>query len=937
MYRIVTDTNPPIPLGLQISLELQDFLNLCFVKDPSARSSAAQLIDHPWLQAFLSKSRRQSITETVSPSVPESSSHTQIKFTEQNNVSSKADNDQSARSGDEFSIKKSRSFDDLKHTLKERPSWGRAISSTSGKKSGLLEKEGLSPEVIDRAKSGSNDSHNRQNESQGITGIGYDKEPVDIWLPAIEDELAENTIKMSLSSKSSPSMTSLPKNIPHGFGERNRNSTSSGMRISSLSSMYAFALRCICVITWQLLSGDNLNASGSDSGVLPKDRIWSSDDSERRFGDFDQHNHSSEQSIQARYTESYDMVDELLRNRRFGEGDFDNELNILKSANTYRVLEESTGMSMSSKFRMSAEDEVIVSKQSKELNKLMMRVRKEQSVLEVVSLCDQIIHVFDLNRYQKRHFVQTQGVMPILDMLETESRLTGSSKQQTKKKGMNASVSNDTMPDFESISPHILRIVNKIIEDDADTQEQLALVGIIPIIIRLFEIGKQLSYIGPDVTPLERLRQNLSMMTYFNQPGNISPAASFYNSNSSMSQSPSPALTMLSTAHTYMPVKQQSLMPSLNIRLGIANNDLDLNLMQAAKFFHNICSTFPAKALQMFISSGGLPILVSMISISSWMSRDVNSSTDKASLRASIISNLRKSPRNSSADRPVSPSEESLPFSQSQNKLTLKLGIPIMFASDDAKQVVYYGIDCIMQVFSLQSAKTRDLCRIFVRLGLLPHLALAFSYLLSLYQNSAPSVYSSTFQRPSHLRSVSLQTSDTSNSGSLHDILQQSTSSETAPSSDVTINNSSAPQDSIDFRDSLKFSSSNRGSFNTGSRKGHVRRTSESSDISSINYDTVVAASAGEGTEYKYAYCIATLFALFSKVDASVAEHMSREGGVLVTIMSILQSPGLRASSASTISIGQSPSKAHYMNREYLTGRRHGQIQLSQSKTVLSK
>jgi serine/threonine protein kinase len=48
MFRIVEDPMPPLPEGL--SEPLQDFLKLCFNKDPAERPNAEMLFEHPWLK-----------------------------------------------------------------------------------------------------------------------------------------------------------------------------------------------------------------------------------------------------------------------------------------------------------------------------------------------------------------------------------------------------------------------------------------------------------------------------------------------------------------------------------------------------------------------------------------------------------------------------------------------------------------------------------------------------------------------------------------------------------------------------------------------------------------------------------------------------------------------------------------------------------------------
>lgn len=48
MFKIVEDDMPPLPKGC--SPELQDFLGLCFAKDPRHRPSADALFEHTWLR-----------------------------------------------------------------------------------------------------------------------------------------------------------------------------------------------------------------------------------------------------------------------------------------------------------------------------------------------------------------------------------------------------------------------------------------------------------------------------------------------------------------------------------------------------------------------------------------------------------------------------------------------------------------------------------------------------------------------------------------------------------------------------------------------------------------------------------------------------------------------------------------------------------------------
>jgi serine/threonine protein kinase len=58
MFRIVKDDMPPLPQGL--SVELNDFLQTCFRKDPSERPAATELFDHVWLKRYCPDLVRQS-------------------------------------------------------------------------------------------------------------------------------------------------------------------------------------------------------------------------------------------------------------------------------------------------------------------------------------------------------------------------------------------------------------------------------------------------------------------------------------------------------------------------------------------------------------------------------------------------------------------------------------------------------------------------------------------------------------------------------------------------------------------------------------------------------------------------------------------------------------------------------------------------------------
>ena len=68
MFRIVTDDCPPIPNG--ISNFLKDFLLKCFIKEPSKRPNAKELLLHPWITTPNKKLVKKFINENNNGSIP---------------------------------------------------------------------------------------------------------------------------------------------------------------------------------------------------------------------------------------------------------------------------------------------------------------------------------------------------------------------------------------------------------------------------------------------------------------------------------------------------------------------------------------------------------------------------------------------------------------------------------------------------------------------------------------------------------------------------------------------------------------------------------------------------------------------------------------------------------------------------------------------------
>ena len=232
-------------------------------------------------------------------------------------------------------------------------------------------------------------------------------------------------------------------------------------------------------------------------------------------------------------------------------------------------------------------------RRSREIRQLMASIKPDSPEKDVIDKCNQLLVMFEKYPEQREHLITQHGVLPVLDMLEARSGLRP-----------NIPVLDMLEARSGSVRPHVLRVINTIMEGSARAQEQLSLVGLIPIVMRLLEYSPNPKH-----------------------KGNIT--------------------------------------------------SVDPVVLEAARFVHQISST-TSLTLQMLIGAGGLPVLVHMVTFSHHMG-----------------------------------------------------------GNGDARRMVFMGLDCIVQVFSVQSSRTRDFCKLFVKLGILPHLTAAFTNVMKL--NYTPS------------------------------------------------------------------------------------------------------------------------------------------------------------------------------------------------------
>jgi hypothetical protein len=165
--------------------------------------------------------------------------------------------------------------------------------------------------------------------------------------------------------------------------------------------------------------------------------------------------------------------------------------------------------------------------------------------------------------------------------------------------------------------------------------------------------------------------------------------------------------------------------------------------------------------------------------------------------------------------------------------------------AEDARSMVYMGIDCVCEVFAVRSSLSRDFCHLFVKNGLLQHISEAFRKSFLLYKASASA----------------------------------------SPACCTIKNNGSG-----------SVSSGHKHTAASANRKGHRRHISGSSDKSQLSQaDAFGQSSTACSIEMKYMNCIANIYLKFSRTDATASTHLASNTEAMHSIMIVLQDPKLRS------------------------------------------
>lgn len=159
---------------------------------------------------------------------------------------------------------------------------------------------------------------------------------------------------------------------------------------------------------------------------------------------------------------------------------------------------------------------------------------------------------------------------------------------------------------------------------------------------------------------------------------------------------------------------------------------------------------------------------------------------------------------------------------------------------DDVRLMVYMGVDCVTEILLDSSARARDFCRLFAKIGLLRHISRAFDCTYSSLKVNTPCC-----------------------SPSCHAMQRKRWSG---------TNSSRCPS--------------------LPCLKGHERKSSDMSDFSYLaKTSSSNPLSTDCNIECGYLNNISNILLKFSRSDTAVALHMARESEVVQTIMGALRDP----------------------------------------------
>jgi serine/threonine protein kinase len=870
MYQIVQANHPPFPPDT--SAELADFLLQCFQHNPAERASATQLLSHVWLEPSLKRLIGQHLSSvTPTPEISGVASGTSFESSRDEKVAS---NQQKARTS----------------TKMESPRRRQRSPSKKSESVALSLEESSFMDGLD----------NREELLSALTA-GTPNPVFEVSSPyrvSGRPTIRRSASLPALHSASLPTETPLRTEAPRMTTELNLSSISSERSSSSSPRRDGLALSSrsedsgiegiVASMSTQLVSEGHLS---DDARELYHNTLINSSSSQDYNSEYDLHMESDESRASKHvptvrindHNESSMDLTPLLNDpvslskpplpHGTGGGLGIAGMSLSIPAVVVSAMDKSplsdAGNIMHSFASMNdvdmSQSKDTDHRRAQEMLKIMNKIRPGMEASDGLNLCSQLFAMCDTNSRQIDTFVHSIGVMPIIEMLEAQST-SGSA----------------FLSSHESeVRRHVVRIINKIIESNYKVQEQLALMGIIPIMLKLFNSS-----------------------TASPKSAAISPHHSVATSSSSGSGGGS----------------SSSSYDSRRFKVNIVNPIV----LEISRFVHMMALS-SSLSTQMLIGSGGLPVFVDMISYSSLLQKKM-----QASLR--MPETVYVDALHSAPPTPLVQTVPATPMFHSSSTASSGLsGVPTplsgkaldilaaeshspawtqtleQIAANDEIAMVYMGVDCVDRLFQFHTARTKDFARSLIKLGILTHLSIAFKHVFGQYLSVAVDWQAHLLTHKASFSSKALEPS-ASSSGSGH----------------------------LDPRSSSRMDLAHESRSRSGTGLGHPPLPLASSSVTARLQDYADDSSAHAGSpfnneqstplssaahcsvEYKYAYMIASLFVLFAKSDPSAAEKMAFCADFVSLVVSAFQSPIFRPLSSSSISIGQRNKQSHSLPQPLL-------------------
>ncbi|TMW56909.1 hypothetical protein Poli38472_002834 [Pythium oligandrum] len=544
LFRIVQDDHPPLPE--RISPALHDFIMKCFMKEPRLRSSAEELLMHPWI-AQIPKNKVEQSTQLVSEHVTSTNDRNAVL----NTIKMFAQDQQAAGDGG-ANADDSESDSDVENWDEElgvdaspKPlTLGRSLTDASSTSKPVFQLTQEDAMALFVEEDDEDDAWTKNKPAKSKVGSQPSKD-LDRW-----SEASLLPVEKRLSK------------LKH-FREDDDEDELQFDDIDETRLLEAAAARQVNFKRASVLSVDDSKAGAVATPSASLDRFREEADDNDDF-------------LEPPSTELLQFVnrqpstsDAALHDQLFVDDEFEFEYSSVRDNHhkvTTRVLE---------------------------LLALLDPSMDDQIILDA---CSSLRQIFESTPSLLRDLMSQPGVVPnIMEALEMKKL---------------------------DVLCAVLKVVNMIVADNQRFQENLSLVGLVPIIIRLTK--------KHSVTPPEMLG-TVSLITTHED----------------------------TLAHDF----------SADVRL------------EAAKFVRQSCKTSPL-TLQMFIACGGLPVLVDFLTV------DIT--------------------------RPI----------------------------DDQKELLRIALEGIFSVFRLQTIPKNDICRLFVKAGLLRKFIIVFNEIVHVLLEASAGVRS---------------------------------------------------------------------------------------------------------------------------------------------------------------------------------------------------